>query len=188
MIYNIRKSRIIQVKMVRPASRIDMASDDDIEFSVAEDRRYTKEHLWLQVIDKEEDEDGNVQTSVKVGVSEYVAAVWGEFIRVTLPNLQELEGFDDPSDKPSEKKSSFEGELSAEDILVTLRTSDDVVLVDSPFPCGILELNGEVEDSPDMVNTEAYGDGWLMIVRPHDYDEDHFLSPEEYIEFLAEGL
>ena len=52
----------------------------------------------------------------------------------------------------------------------------------------VLELNGEVEDSPDMVNTEAYGDGWLMIVRPHDYDEDHFLSPEEYIEFLAEGL
>ena len=179
MARNIHESRIIQVKMVRPAGRIDMAGDDDIEFSVAEDRRYTKEHLWLQVIDREEDEDGNVQTSVKVGVSEYIAAVWGEFIRVTLPNLQELEGFEDPSDKPSEKKSSFEGELAAEDILVTLRTSDDVVLVDSPFPCGMFELNGEVEDNPDMVNTEAYGDGWLMIVRPHDYDEDHFLSTEE---------
>ena len=51
-----------------------MAEDGDIEFSVAEDRRYTKEHLWLQVIDRDEDEDGNVQTSVKVGVSEYVAA------------------------------------------------------------------------------------------------------------------
>lgn len=188
MIQNTRESRIIQVRMVRPAGRIDMASDEDIEFSVAEDRRYTKEHLWLQVIDKEEDEDGNVQTSVKVGVSEYVSAAWGEFIRVTLPNLQELEGFEDPSEKSTEKKSSFEGQLAAEDILVTLRTSDDVVLLDSPFPCGILELNGEVEDSPDMVNTEAYGDGWLMIVRPHDYDEDHFLSPEEYIEFLAEGL
>ena len=138
-----------------------MASDDDIEFSVAEDRRYTKEHLWLQVIDREEDEDGNVQTSVKVGVSEYIAAVWGEFIRVTLPNPQDLEGFEDSSGNPSGKKSSFEGELSDEDILVTLRTSDDVVLLDSPFPCGILELNGEVEDSPDMVNTEAYGDGWF---------------------------
>ena len=92
MARNILESRIIQVKMVRPAGRIDMAGDDDIEFSVAEDRRYTKEHLWLQVIDREEDEDGNVQTSVKVGVSEYIAAVWGEFIRVTLPNLQELRG------------------------------------------------------------------------------------------------
>ena len=67
-----------------------MSDEGDIEFSVAEDRRYTKEHLWLQGIDREEDEDGNVQTSVKVGVSEYVAAVWGEFIRVTLPNLQAL--------------------------------------------------------------------------------------------------
>ena len=97
--------------MVRPAGRIDMASDEDIEFSVAEDRRYTKEHLWLQVIDKEEDEDGNVKTSVKVGVSEYVSAAWGEFIRVTLPNLQELEGFEDPSEKSTEKKSSFENDF-----------------------------------------------------------------------------
>ena len=37
---------------------INMAEDGDIEFSVAEDRRYTKEHLWLQVIDRDEDEDG----------------------------------------------------------------------------------------------------------------------------------
>lgn len=166
---------------------ITMSDDGDIEFSVAEDRRYTKEHLWLQVIDREEDEDGNVQTSIKVGVSEYVAAVWGEFIRVTLPNLQALDGFEEEGEK-SQEKSGLEGELAAKDILVTLRTSDDVVLVDSPFPCGILELNGEVEDSPDLVNSEAYGDGWLMIVRPHEYDEDNFLSPEEYIEFLAEGL
>ena len=164
-----------------------MAEDGDIEFSVAEDRRYTKEHLWLQVIDREEDEDGNVQTTVKVGVSEYVAAVWGEFIRVTLPNLSALDGFDEGEEK-SQEKSGLEGELAAEDILVTLRTADDVVLLDSPFPCGILELNGEVEDSPDLANSEAYGDGWLMIVRPHEYEEDHFLSPQEYIEFLAESL
>ena len=52
-----------------------MAEDGDIEFSVAEDRRYTKEHLWLQVIDRDEDEDGNVQTSVKVGVSEYLSLI-----------------------------------------------------------------------------------------------------------------
>ena len=120
-------------------------------------------------------------------MSEYVAAVWGEFIRVTLPNLQALDGFEEEGEK-SQEKSGLEGELAAKDILVTLRTSDDVVLVDSPFPCGILELNGEVEDSPDLVNSEAYGDGWLMIVRPHEYDEDNFLSPEEYIEFLAEGI
>ena len=67
---------MIQVRWV-PRGSINMAEDGDIEFSVAEDRRYTKEHLWLQVIDREEDEDGNVQTTVKVGVSEYVAAVWG---------------------------------------------------------------------------------------------------------------
>ena len=70
---------------------------------------------------------------MKVGVSEYVAAVWGEFIRVTLPNLSALDGFDEGEEK-SQEKSGLEGELAAEDILVTLRTADDVVLLDSPFP------------------------------------------------------
>jgi glycine cleavage system H protein len=47
-------------------------------------------------------------------------------------------------------------------------------------------LNGEVEDSPELVNDDPYGDGWLMNVRPHGFDEDELLSPDEYLEHLYE--
>ena len=47
-------------------------------------------------------------------------------------------------------------------------------------------LNGDVEDNPDLVNEEAYQDGWCMIVRPHEWDADMYLDQSEYIDYLNE--
>ena len=81
-------------------------------------------------------------------------------------------------------------EVGADDLLITITTSYDgeinTLLINSPFSCKILELNGEVEDNPDLINDEAYGDGWCVIVEPHEFDEDQFLNQEEYIEMLNE--
>ena len=77
-------------------------------------------------------------------------------------------------------------ELDVDDLMITIRTSDDRVLINAPFPCKIVELNGDVEDNPDWVNAEASQDGWCMIVRPHDWDEDMYLDQSEYIEYLNE--
>ena len=49
-----------------------------------------------------------------------------------------------------------------------------------------MELNGDVEDNFDLVNEDAYQDGWCMIVRPHEWDEDMYLDESEYIEYLNE--
>ena len=54
------------------------------------------------------------------------------------------------------------------------------------FACLLVELNGDVEDNPDLVNEDAYQDGWCMIVRPHEWDEDMYLDQSEYIEYLNE--
>ena len=80
----------------------------------------------------------------------------------------------------------IEGLLEVDDLMITVRTVEDRVLINAPFPCKIVELNGEVEDNPDLVNEEAYGDGWCMIVKPHDWDEDMHLDEGEYIEYLNE--
>jgi glycine cleavage system H protein len=77
-------------------------------------------------------------------------------------------------------------ELGVDDLLITIRTTEDRVLINAPFPCKIVELNGDVEDNPDLVNEDAYGDGWCMIVKPHDWDEDMHLDEGEYIEYLNE--
>ena len=69
----------------------------------------------------------------------------------------------------------FQGdELDTDDLMITIRTIEDRVLINAPFPCKIVELNGDVEDNSDLVNEDAYQDGWCMIVRPHEWDEDMY--------------
>ena len=74
------------------------------------------------MIDRDEDEDGNVQTTVKVGVSRNMLRQYGANSSEShCPICSALDGFDEGEEK-SQEKSGLEGELAAEDILVTLRT------------------------------------------------------------------
>ena len=168
-----------------------MSDSDYFEFGVAHDRRYTLEHLWLQLLDEK---DG----TVKVGMSEFLRADHGDVVRVILPHPQDTSEFilddegtpgirDDGEGHSSPDSVSTGDEIGLGELLVTLRTVSDRVLINSPFPCKVLELNGEVEDNADLANDDAYGDGWFLIVKPHDdFDEDQFLDANEYVEYLSE--
>ena len=167
-----------------------MSDSDYFEFGVAHDRRYTLEHLWLQLIDEK---DG----TVKVGMSEFLRADYGDVVRVILPHPQDtsefvlddegVAGVRDNDDGEGRSESSSPGdEIGIGELLVTVRTVSDRVLINSPFPCKVLELNGEVEDNADLANDDAYGDGWFLIVKPHAFDEDQFLDADEYVEYLGE--
>tara|TARA_B100001996_G_scaffold66525_1_gene48231 strand:+ start:143 stop:649 length:507 start_codon:yes stop_codon:yes gene_type:complete len=167
-----------------------MSDSDYFEFGIAHDRRYTLEHLWLQLIDDKE-------KTVKIGISEFLRADYGDIVRVILPHGQDTSEFvideesenDDDEDEGKsrpQKSQSTTDQIDIGDLLVTLRTTDDRVLINSPFPCRILELNGEVEDNVDLANDDAYGDGWFMIVKPHEFDEDQFLDQAEYLEYISE--
>ena len=58
-----------------------MADGDYSECSIAHDRLYTLEHLWLQVLDEDKD-DGT--TSIKIGISEFLMAEYGEVMQTVL--------------------------------------------------------------------------------------------------------
>ena len=163
-----------------------MVNGDYSEFSIAHDRKYTLEHLWLQALDDKAE-------SVKIGISEFVRAEYGEIVRAVLTRPEDDSEFKTESESDDDDAITIMGsgdEVGAEDLLITLTTSFEgeieTLLINSPFPCKILELNGEVEDNPDLLNDEAYGDGWCVIVQPHEFDEDQYLDQEEYIEMLNE--
>jgi len=165
-----------------------MVGGDYTEFSIAHDRKYTLEHLWLQALDDKAE-------SVKVGISEFVRAEYGEIIRVVLTRPEDDSEFKGESDADDTDDDTLRimgsgDEVGVEDLLITLTTSFEgeieTLLINAPFPCKILELNGEVEDNPDLLNDDAYGDGWCVIVQPHEFDEDQFLDQGEYIEMLNE--
>ena len=163
-----------------------MANGDYSEFSIAHDRKYTLEHLWLQALDDKAE-------SVKIGISEFVRAEYGEIVRAVLTRPEDDSEGKTESESDDDDAITIMGsgdEVGAEDLLITLTTSFEgeieTLLINSPFPCKILELNGEVEDNPDLLNDDAYGDGWCVIVQPHEFDEDQYLDQEEYIEMLNE--
>ena len=163
-----------------------MANGDYSEFSIAHDRKYTLEHLWLQALDDKAE-------SVKIGISEFVRAEYGEIVRAVLTRPEDDSEFKTESNSDDDDAITIMGsgdEVGAEDLLITLTTSFEgeieTLLINAPFPCKISELNGEVEDNPDLLNDDAYGDGWCVIVQPHEFDEDQYLDQEEYIEMLNE--
>ena len=172
-------------------SRITMADSDYVEFSVAQGRKYTLEHLWLQVLDEKKSD-----SQVKIGLSEFVRAEFGDIIRVILTKPEDdsefkIEDSDDDEGEVSQDDDAASpmtsgDELGLDDLLITVTTEYEKLLINAPFPCKIVSLNGDVEDNPDLVNDDAYADGWCVIVQPCDYDGDQYLDENEYIEYLNE--
>ena len=112
--------------------------DDIIEFVIAQDRKYSMDHLWFQQKDQK----------LMIGVSEFLRVEIGDVLRVILPQA--------------------ETEIDEGGSLFSLWTADEKVSLTSPFSGVISDVNGEVEISPDLVNDSAYNDGWIILLEPHE--------------------
>jgi glycine cleavage system H protein len=130
--------------------------DDVMEFSVAHNRKYSKEHVWYQ----EKDE------RLVIGISDFLAEDIGEILRVILRQA--------------------ENEIDVEESMFSIWTAEEKLTFPSPFSGMIDEVNGEVEISPDLVNDSPYDLGWVMILNPHELDMENLLDADEYVEYLAE--
>ena len=131
--------------------------DDIMEFGIAHDRKYSRDHLWYQ----EKDE------RLVIGISDYLASDIGEVLRVILPHA--------------------ETEVDEEQSLFSLWIAEEKLTFPSPFAGEIAEVNGEVEINPELVNDSAYDSGWIIILNAHDYDMEMLLDADEYVQFLAEN-
>ena len=183
--------RIIQIlDLARLAERVaNMADDEYIEFKIIEGRKYSKDHLWFELVDEK-------AHTYKIGISDFLQANLGDIIRVILPQRHDVTEFTS-EDFNSDEDSSDAGngakdagptgdEMAEGDTLVTIRSIEESLAIESPFSGHVVELNGEVEDAPELINDDAYGDGWLMIVRPDDFDPEELLEHDEYLEHLHE--
>ncbi len=103
-----------------------------------EDLRYTKEHEWVRA-------EG---ARVRVGITDFAQDALGDVVYVDLPEV----GASVEADKPL-------GEVES-----TKSVSD----VYSPLSGTIVERNPLVDDRPELVNEQPYGDGWLVAIEPAD--------------------
>ncbi len=123
---------------------------------VPDDRRYTKEHEWARA------EDGRVV----VGITDYAQDQLGDVVFVQLPE----EGT----------------EVTAGSPLGEVESTKSVSDVYSPVSGKVLARNAEVEASPELVNEDPYGKGWLVAIDPAETDLASLMSAEEYKK-LVEG-
>lgn len=123
--------------------------------NVPKELRYTKEHEWIRI-------EGGKGT---VGITEYAQESLGDITFVELPSL----GFEVEGQK---KLASIESVKAASDIY-------------APVSGKVVEINAEIESSPELVNQSPYEKGWVARIEIRDLSEEQgLLTPEAYEEYL----
>lgn len=121
------------------------------------DLKYAKTHEWARVND-----DG----SITVGISDSAQDQLGDMVFVEVPETGQ---------------SVTAGEASA--VVESVKAASDVY---APVAGEIVEVNEGLADSPETINTDVYGDGWIFRMTPSDKSElDKLMDAETYESFLA---
>ncbi len=124
-----------------------------------EDLRYTREHEWAAV------EEGD---RLRVGITDFAQDALGDVVYVDLPEVgTEVRG--------GEPFGEVESTKSVSDIF-------------SPVSGRVADRNGALEDAPELVNQEPYGDGWMVVIEMHDPSElDDLLDAAAYRQFVEDS-
>ena len=116
-----------------------------------EDLKYTKEHEWARL-------DGKL---VRVGITHYAQDALGDIVYVDLP--------------------SPGTQVSAGQAFGEVESTKSVSDIYSPITGSITERNARLEESPDLVNQDPYGEGWMVLIEPTNVAElDGLLSAADY--------
>lgn len=122
------------------------------------DRRYTEEHEWAMP-------DPDAPGIVLVGITDYAQEKLGDIVMVELPSVDETVDKDAPF-------GSVESPKSVSDVF-------------APVSGRIVEVNEDLGDSPELVNDDPYGEGWLVRIEMDDPDElKELMNAGAYKRFL----
>ena len=119
--------------------------------NIRSELKYTKDHEWVKI-------DGDIAT---VGITDFAQGELGDIVYVEVETL----------DETLDKEEVF-GTVEA------VKTVSDLFL---PLSGEIIEFNSALEDEPEKVNSDPYGDGWMIKIKISDASEvDDLLSAEDY--------
>ena len=118
--------------------------------------KYTKDHEWLRV-------EGDV---AYVGVTDFAQGELGDIVFIEIETVGET--------------------LKREDVFGTIEAVKTVSDMFMPVGGQILEKNPALDETPDSVNKDPYGKGWMVKIRMTDASEaDLLLTPEKYSELIG---
>ncbi|MFD0433401.1 glycine cleavage system protein GcvH [Streptomyces chartreusis] len=103
--------------------------------SMPDDRNYSAEHIWAK-------QQGD--SVVRIGITDYAQRALGDVIAVTLPDIG----------------TGVQAEIACADVESTKSVSDIV----APVSGTVVARNAGLEDSPETINSDPYGQGWLLDI------------------------
>lgn len=117
-----------------------------------EDLVYTDEHEWIKRIE---------DSKVRLGITDYAQDQLGDVVYVELPEVGK--------------------EVAKDDLIAEIESTKSVGEVYAPFPGTISAVNEAAADSPELVNSSPYGDGWLVEMEVSgEIAGDHLLDADAY--------
>lgn len=124
---------------------------------IPSDRQYARSHEWVRQL-----EDG----SSEIGISEHAQAALGDLVFVELPEIG---------------RNLAAGEACA--VVESVKTASDVY---TPIAGVVLAVNEQLLLSPELINRDPYGAGWLLRLRaPQPAATSELLSPAQYRALIA---
>ena len=118
--------------------------------NIPSDLLYTKEHEWIKI-------ENGIAT---VGITDYAQGELGDIIFIELPEIGDS--------------------VQAEDSIGTIEAVKTVADIYSPINGEILEVNINLEDNPDSLNTDPYDSGWIIKLNNFTNNDDNYLTPDQY--------
>ena len=122
--------------------------------SIPDDRQYTRSHEWVRA------EEG----TVTIGITDHAQEELGDVVFVELPDVGAT--------------------IAAGDSFGTVESVKAVSDLYTPVGGEVVEVNSSLEDAPEKINDDPYGEGW--IVKLSTSEEADLLSPEEYGKVVEE--
>ncbi|HCI16168.1 MAG: glycine cleavage system protein GcvH [Candidatus Marinimicrobia bacterium] len=121
-----------------------------------QDLKYTKEHEWIKI-------DGDMAT---IGITDHAQGELGDIIFVEFPDTDQEIELDEPF-----------GTIEA------VKTVADLF---GPLTGRVVEINDILEDNPEKVNEDSYGDGWILKISISNPGElDALLSADQYASLIS---
>lgn len=121
------------------------------------DLKYDREHEWVRA-------EGDIAV---IGISHFAQDQLGEVVYVDLPSAGDT--------------------IAAGETFGEVESVKSVSELFSPVSGEIVEVNNALDDSPETVNEDPYGDGWMVKIRLSDTSEvDGLMTADEYEAFIAE--
>lgn len=118
--------------------------------NIPSDLLYTKDHEWIKI-------ENGIAT---VGITDYAQGELGDIIFIELPEIGDS--------------------VQAEDSIGTIEAVKTVADIYSPMNGEVSEVNVNLEDNPDSINTDPYDSGWIIKLNNFTNNDDNYLTPDQY--------